>query len=226
MKNRRKTVIIGIVVAAIAIPVGIYTISPLFVNTTINEPLPTANTPASSSSSAAKQAFEKFMAMGEEERLQSGQQMPADQREMVLRGAAQTNGSTVNEEMTQPMIPSNQTASVKLIGTFVGVNDGIHNAAGMVRVIALGEANNTTATNNNIILRLENFKSTNGPDLYVYLSTDSHASNFVSLGRLKGNIGNQNYEIPIGTDLSKYHTVLIWCRAFSVLFGHADLRSA
>jgi len=65
--------------------------------------------------------------------------------------------------------------------------------------------------------------STNGPDLYVYLSTDKAASDFVNLGRLKGNMGNQNYEIPQGTDLDKYDTVLIWCKAFSVLFGSAEL---
>ncbi|MDQ3883960.1 MAG: DM13 domain-containing protein, partial [Thermoproteota archaeon] len=40
---------------------------------------------------------------------------------------------------------------------------------------------------------------------------------------LKGNIGNQNYDIPEGTDLSRYDTVLIWCKAFSVLFGGAKL---
>jgi hypothetical protein len=53
------------------------------------------------------------------------------------------------------------------------------------------------------------FKSTKGPDLYVYLSTDKQASDFVELGRFKANIGNQKYEIPEGTDLSKYGTVLI-----------------
>ncbi|MDW0144837.1 MAG: DM13 domain-containing protein [Nitrososphaeraceae archaeon] len=40
---------------------------------------------------------------------------------------------------------------------------------------------------------------------------------------MKGNVGNQNYEIPIGSDLSKYNTVLIWCRAFSFLFGSAQI---
>jgi len=45
----------------------------------------------------------------------------------------------------------------------------------------------------------------------------------VNLGRLKGNIGNQNYPIPAGTDLTKYNTTLVWCRAFSVLFGSAQL---
>ena len=115
--------------------------------------------------------------------MQKGQQISADQKDPILRGTAQTNGSTVIEDMTQAMIMSNQTTSIEFIGTFTGVNDGIHNAAGMVKVITLGEANDTT-TNNNNILRLENLKSTNGPDLYVYLSTVSHASDFVSLGRL------------------------------------------
>jgi hypothetical protein len=74
-------------------------------------------------------------------------------------------------------------------------------------------------------LRLENLKTTNGPDLYVYLSTGKDASDIVSLGKLKGNIGNQNYEIPTGTDLAKYNTALIWCKAFSTLFGSAKLSS-
>ena len=75
----------------------------------------------------------------------------------------------------------------------------------------------------NEVLRLEDFKSTNGPDLYVYLSTDKEATDIVNLGRLKANIGNQNYEIPQGTDLEKYNKVLIWCKSFSVLFGSAEL---
>jgi hypothetical protein len=75
-------------------------------------------------------------------------------------------------------------------------------------------------------LRLENLRVTNGPDLYVYLSRDKSASDFVSIGKLKANNGNQNYEITSETDLSKYDTVLIWCRPFSVLFGSAELMVA
>jgi arsenite methyltransferase len=59
----------------------------------------------------------------------------------------------------------------------------------------------------------------------INLATDKGASDIVNLGRLKGNIGNQNYPIPDGTDLTKYDTVLIWCKAFSVLFGSAQLAS-
>ena len=102
-------------------------------------------------------------------------------------------------------------------GNFVGVNDGIHNAEGKAKVIPLDDGSS--------ILRLEDFESTNGPDLYVYLSTDEKASNFVSLGRLKANAGNQNYELPENIDLSKHNKVLIWCQAFSVLFGSAELQT-
>ena len=105
--------------------------------------------------------------------------------------------------------------TVSYKGNFVGVNDGIHNAEGIASVIPLDDG--TT------ILRLEDFKSTNGPDLYVYLSTDTTASDFVSLGKLKANAGNQNYLIHANVDLSKYNKVLIWCKAFGVLFGSADL---
>ena len=100
-------------------------------------------------------------------------------------------------------------------GNFVGVGDGIHDAQGDVFTIPL--------ENGNTVLRLENFKSTNGPDLFVYLSIDDQASDFVNLGELKANRGNQNYEIPQGVDLAQYNKVLIWCKLFGVLFGSAEL---
>ncbi|MDQ3670080.1 MAG: DM13 domain-containing protein [Actinomycetota bacterium] len=75
-------------------------------------------------------------------------------------------------------------------------------------------------------LTLTGFETDAGPDLFVYLvaggnpeDTDSHKS----LGSLKGNKGNQQYTIPAGVDLGKYDTVVIWCRAFSVAFGAAEL---
>jgi Electron transfer DM13 len=207
--NRKRAIIIGIVIAAVAIPLAVYALSPLFVNTEINEPLPTVNNV--NNDADAIQEFKQFMEMGEEERKAKGHQMGNEEKNMIMIGAAQTNGTTINEEM----IPIGQEISTLYSGQFVGVNDGVHNAVGQVKVIKLND--------NTSFLRLEEFKATNGPDLYVYLSTDKSASDFVNLGRLKGNIGNQNYEIPQGADLSKYRTVLIWCQAFSVLFGSAEL---
>jgi hypothetical protein len=208
--SRKKAIIIGIIIAAVAIPLGIYTALPLFINTEINEPLPTVSN--GNNDMAAMQQFKDFMEMTEEERIEKGQQMSNEERDMIMKAAAQTNGTTVNEEMTT----IGEETSTAYAGTFVGVNDGIHNAEGQAKVIKLGDGSN--------FLRLEDFRSTNGPDLYVYLSTDKGNSDFVNLGRLKGNVGDQNYKIPEGTDLSKYDTALIWCQAFSVLFGSADLR--
>ena len=74
-------------------------------------------------------------------------------------------------------------------------------------------------------LRFESFATDNGPDLNVYLvnSSAGGVSDFIDLGNLKGNIGDQNYEIAPGVDLSTYDTVVIWCVRFSVAFGDATL---
>lgn len=89
-----------------------------------------------------------------------------------------------------------------------------HPASGQVRVIQTG---------NQQILRYENYKTINGPDVRVYLATDTNATEFIDLGPIKGTEGNINYDIPAGTDLEKYHYALTWCEDFSVLFNSADL---
>jgi len=73
-------------------------------------------------------------------------------------------------------------------------------------------------------LRFENFAADNGPDLKVYLRAAN--GDFISLGDLSGNIGNQNYEIPAGVDLSVYNSVEIWCQRFSSSFGAAALSAS
>jgi len=80
-------------------------------------------------------------------------------------------------------------------------------------------------------LRLEDLRTSNGPDLFVYLSVtpadgprDAFDDDFVSLGRLKANQGNQNYEIPASVDLRRYRSVVVWCRRFTYAFGAAPLR--
>ena len=62
-------------------------------------------------------------------------------------------------------------------GEFVEVGDGIHDAEGMVKIIQI--------ENGTEYLRLENFKSTNGPDLYVYLATDKTASEYIDFGQIE-----------------------------------------
>jgi hypothetical protein len=84
-----------------------------------------------------------------------------------------------------------------------------------------------------LVLRLTNFKTSNGPDVHVILVATKDAmddANFlkdntekVELGKLKGNEGDQNYEIPAETDLTKFRTVSIYCERFNANFGAAPL---
>jgi hypothetical protein len=81
------------------------------------------------------------------------------------------------------------------------------------------------------VLTLTRFETDNGPDLRVYLttadaSTDHPGDDFVDLGGLKGNVGDQQYDVSRGTDLQRLTKVVVWCRAFSVGFGAAPLRRA
>jgi hypothetical protein len=84
------------------------------------------------------------------------------------------------------------------------------------------------------VLRFTNFETSNGPDVVVYLVAAADAkdadtvknSSPVLLGSLKGNVGEQNYDVPADVDLSKYKAVTIWCRRFSANFATAPLRSA
>jgi Electron transfer DM13 len=208
----RKEIKFGII-GAIVIIIGVsafYLVSPLFISTEIDEPLPEgAELPAPPPSDQ----FQEFMAMSEQQRIEAGNQMNEQEKNQIMLEFAGMNTS-IDESISQ----GSETNDSLLTGSFVGVGDGIHDAQGVAKVIPVEGGGN--------VLRLEDLVVTNGPDLYVYLSTDKSASDFVNLGRLKANIGNQNYPIPDGTDLTKYDTVLIWCRAFSVLFGSAELKPA
>jgi len=96
-----------------------------------------------------------------------------------------------------------------------------HPAEGTARVIETGDHRR--------VLTLTSFDVSNGPDLRVYLvagpaRTESEVDDFEDLGALKGNKGNQQYDLPSGIDLGRHRTVVIWCRAFSVNFARAPLR--
>jgi hypothetical protein len=139
------------------------------------------------------------------------------------------DGPTASEP-TQPTLTADPTASAdptvspaapevitELTGTFVGK---AHPTDGSASVLGDGSGQR--------FVRFENFATDNGPDLNVYLvnSSTGDVSDYIDLGDLKGNIGDQNYEIPGGADLSVYDTVVIWCVRFSVSFGEATLVAA
>jgi hypothetical protein len=95
-----------------------------------------------------------------------------------------------------------------------------HSATGTATAIRRASGGN--------VLTLTGFEVDNGPDLRVYLVAgpardESEVEDFEDLGALKGNKGDQQYDIPRGVDLGRYSTVVIWCRAFSVNFARAAL---
>src|ERR671918_212641 len=116
----------------------------------------------------------------------------------------------------QPAEPRNV---LLLTGSFESVR---HAASGKAMAIELAQGGR--------VLTLTNFEVDNGPDLRVYLvagsaTTEGEVNNVVDLGGLKGNRGNQQYEIPADVSVERYSTVVIWCRAFSVLFARAPLNA-
>jgi hypothetical protein len=77
-------------------------------------------------------------------------------------------------------------------------------------------------------LTLTDLNTDNGPDLRLYLvpgaaNADGSVDGGVDLGRLKGNIGTQQYEVPAGVRVADGASVVVWCRAFTVAFGVAQL---
>ena len=97
-----------------------------------------------------------------------------------------------------------------------------HDTSGTAKLIKLADGR--------VFVRLENFSTSNGPDVKVWLSAakvdkaeTAKDAGYLNLGDLKANNGNQNYPIPPDTDVSKYKSVVIWCDRFSVAFGAASV---
>jgi hypothetical protein len=101
-----------------------------------------------------------------------------------------------------------------------------HETKGLASIYQLADGKRT--------LRLTDFETSNGPDVHVYLTAGEvekggdaiKAAGFIDLGSLKGNKGDQNYEIPAEVDLSRYKHVAIWCARFCVNFASAQLSTA
>ena len=124
----------------------------------------------------------------------------------------------INERVHEEM-PSNNSGSIES-GSFYGI---AHPTEGTATVYRTGDGA--------LMLRFTNFRTSNGPNVHVYLvaaddAKDETALNasFIDLGPIKGNIGDQNYDLSASVDLSKYRAVSIWCKRFSVNFGVAPLK--
>lgn len=136
--------------------------------------------------------------------------MTAEEVEAELEEAAEAPPAEVEEPMPEEAEPR-----VLASGRFVDADDS-HQGSGTATIYELEDGSR--------VLRFEEFEVTNGPDLHVFLiPEDGDMEGYVDLGSLKGNIGNQNYEIPADVDPSEFGSVIIYCVPFSVLFATASL---
>jgi hypothetical protein len=131
---------------------------------------------------------------------------------------------TVNEALpmsaTATRTSKDAQATVLATGRFHSVS---HETSGVATIHQLSDGQR--------LIRLTAFETSNGPDVRVYLvaaqdATDNETvtrTGFVDLGAMKGNKGDQNYEVPANVDLSQYASVTIWCRRFGVNFATAPL---
>lgn len=153
----------------------------------------------------------------------------------LFRPEAAVISKTVNEpfpaaehamaSMAEPPAPVRPARAIDEPMTLVAgrFHSNAHETKGLAAIYRLDDGRR--------VLRLTEFATSNGPDVRVYvvaaedvLDEDAaQRAGFVDLGALKGNIGDQNYDVPAGLDLSRYRAVSIWCRRFSVNFGAAPL---
>lgn len=105
------------------------------------------------------------------------------------------------------------SAVLKYQGSFSGI--GSERVSGQAKIYL---------QNGKFTLALENFSTTNGPDLKVYLSQQAEPNNFIKLGDLKSTNGNQLYNISGMPDFTKYRFVLIHCERFNHLYGTAEIK--
>ena len=188
------------------IPAGMlvawFLFSPLFIDQQVEESLPGAE-----STGTERISIDELAASATE---------MAD----IMAFAAAKPDAAVTEAMPKTM-PTIESPTALTAGTFSDA-DEIHKGSGRAAIYAL--------PNGKKLLRFEEFRVTNGPDLVVYLArhpdpknADDVKAGFTKLASLKGNVGSQNYEIPADIKLDDYASAVIWCELFGVLFSAAPL---
>ena len=142
--------------------------------------------------------------------------MTQQQVEEIMMKASKENSTA-----TEPMPVGTTPTAVVAHGTFTAA-DSFHQGEGTVGVHHIGQ---------NLVLRLDPFKVTNGPDLHLILTKQSAPQvradveqGYVEVAKLKGNLGSQNYVLPQGVRLEDYHAVVIYCKMFHVVFSTATLQ--
>lgn len=206
MSRNQQYIIAAVIIGAIAILAAYPLWSPFFINNVVDDAFPDL-------SSAQRDQL---------------REMPQEQQDVLLE-MAEDNAEMASEtaramleaetEMADEMPAGDPVAlSTGIFGAF----DAVHRRSGSATIYQLSDGSR--------VLRLESFSVTNGPDLHVLLTSNVPGSifesvndDYIDLGQLRGNIGNQNYAIPVDIDLQNYSAVVIYCLPFRVNFTVAAL---
>lgn len=233
-RRRVAALLVALPLLAVALPVGYYTLSPLWTRTTLYEtsplvaqvatgplpaptrvsvtPVPPTATLTPRTATATRPAPTAIATATSMAPAPSATAQPTEER--VDPTAEPTVEPTPPAEPTDEPTPAPFEPRLLASGALSGADD-FHFAEGATLLIE--------SEPGRYVLRLENVSVRNGPDLFVYLSpsADGLDDGAINLGGLKATDGSFNYEIPDGVDVSQFAGVVIWCRQFAVLFATA-----
>jgi hypothetical protein len=229
----RRTIIyiLGAVVLIAGLAVVWYLASPLFINRTVDEAFPIEVPPVEELEEMSNEELIEVEAdfVDSLPPTEEIAEMPQDELKELEDLAKQIATVMPDKEMEEPMPtslpePTSTVPQATVLlrqGDFYGVDD-LHQGSGDALIYQNPDGS--------YFLRLENFEVTNGPQLHVILGVDENPFNhdtlgdYLDLGPLKGNIGDQNYLIPAGTDLEAYGSVVIYCVPFRAIFAIAPVK--
>ena len=197
LPSKRVLIIVAIIVAIPVVAFAWWLLSPLFFSKTVVEEFPM---------SASAQIPET---------------MTQDEAEKVMEGMAKIDMPSMEE---MPDMPPEMDEPVAVASGQFRDADSFHKGSGAVTLYSLptGEG----------LVRFEGLNVTNGPDLRVLVTShpdpmtraDVHDADYTEIGKLKGNKGDQNYDVPADLDLSTIRSIVIYCAPFQVVFSVAPLQ--
>ena len=228
MKKSIILVVVGLIGLVIVGSIGWYLASPLFIDNVVDEDFPVQQASLAQVPQTSLDQMEAELGDRLSFELPKAEQlaeMPEDELKQMETEIMAASAEMPDKVMDDSM-PAEAAADDPVVigqGQFKDA-DSFHQGSGSATIYQLPDGSH--------VLRFEDFMATNGPDLHVILTSHpaptSHADimdNYIDLGSLKGNIGNQNYDIPADVDVSQYQSVVIYCMPFHVVFATATLGS-
>lgn len=223
---------VGLLGLVIVGAIAWYLVSPLFIDDVVDEGFPVAAASSQDESASLAQVSQTSLDQIDAEigdqlsfDIPTAEQladMPEEDLAKMEAEIIDASADMPDKKMDDPM-PDEVAADAPVAvvqGQFQGAG-GSYQGSGSATIYQLPDGSHT--------LRFEDFMVTNGPDLHVLLTkhpaptTRADLEDYIDLGQLKGNIGNQNYEIPADIDISEYQGIVIYCDPFHVIFSTATL---